>query len=297
VVDLSKLGTERRNEATFGLDTMSVSQACNIMNAEDHKVADAVQQQLPQIQALITQTIECLKKGGRLIYLGAGTSGRLGVLDAAECVPTFGVSPDLVVGLIAGGMKAMTVAVEGAEDDAALGRQDLIDLKLTPHDMVVGIAASGRTPYVIGALDYAREIGASTGAISCNKDAEISKHATYPIEVDCGPEFLTGSTRLKSGTAQKLILNMISTISMIGIGKVYNNLMVDVKPTNEKLVARAKRIIQEATECSPEVAEQAFEAAGRDVKVAITMVLTGESPEQARSRLAKANGFVREAIK
>jgi N-acetylmuramic acid 6-phosphate etherase len=297
VVDLDKLGTERRNEATFGLDTMSVEQAVNLMNAEDHRVADAVQLQLPEIQAVIEQAIAHFKKGGRLIYLGAGTSGRLGVLDAAECVPTFGVTPDKVVGLIAGGMKAMTVAVEGAEDDAALGRQDLIDLNLTPNDMVVGIAASGRTPYVIGALDYAREIGAGTGTISCNKDAEISKHADYPIEVDCGPEFLTGSTRLKSGTAQKLVLNMISTISMIGIGKVYNNLMVDVKPTNEKLVARAKRIIVEATGCSAEQAAAAFEGSNHDVKVAIVMVLADTDAAGAKDRLAKADGFVRDAIK
>lgn len=297
MVNLDNLGTERRNAATFGLDQMSVGDAVRLMNAEDMQVATAVSKQLPQIQAVIEKTIASFKAGGRLIYLGAGTSGRLGVLDAAECVPTFGVSPDLVVGLIAGGMKAMTVAVEGAEDDAALGRQDLIDLHLTPNDMVIGIAASGRTPYVIGALDYAREIGASTGTISCNLNAEISKHAELPIEVDCGPEFLTGSTRLKSGTAQKLILNMISTISMIGIGKVYNNLMVDVKPTNEKLVARAKRIIVEATECSPEVAAQAFEDSGRDVKLAIVMVLTGDTAEGAKARLTKADGFVREAIK
>lgn len=297
MVNLDKLGTERRNEATYGLDQMSVAQACQLMNAEDQRVAIAVSKALPEIQKVIEQTIQCLKKGGRLIYLGAGTSGRLGVLDAAECVPTFGVTPDKVVGLIAGGMKAMTVAVEGAEDDAVLGKQDLIDLNLTPNDMVIGIAASGRTPYVIGALDYAREVGAPTGTISCNLDAEISKHADYPIEVDCGPEFLTGSTRLKSGTAQKLILNMISTISMIGIGKVYNNLMVDVKPTNEKLVARAKRIIQEATECSPEVAAQAFENSGHDVKLAIVMVLTDDDAAGARARLTKADGFVREAIK
>jgi len=297
MVNLDSLGTERRNEATFGLDEMSVSQACSLMNAEDHRVADAVQKQLPQIQAVIEHTIAAFKKGGRLIYLGAGTSGRLGVLDAAECVPTFGVTPDKVVGLIAGGMKAMTVAVEGAEDNAELGKQDLIDLKLTPNDMVIGIAASGRTPYVVGALDYARSIGATTGSISCNLNAEISKHADYPIEVDCGPEFLTGSTRLKSGTAQKLILNMISTISMIGIGKVYNNLMVDVRPTNEKLVARAKRIIGDATGCTPEDAAKAFEASGHDVKVAITMVLTGDDAQGARNRLEKANGFVKEAIK
>lgn len=297
MVKIDHLGTERRNEATFGLDTMSVPQAAKLMNAEDHLVADAVEKQLPEIEKVIEATIASLKAGGRLIYLGAGTSGRLGVLDAAECVPTFGVSPDLVVGLIAGGMKAMTVAVEGAEDNAALGRQDLVDLDLKPVDMVVGIAASGRTPYVIGALDYAREVGATTAAVSCNLHAEISKHADIAVEVDNGPEFLTGSTRLKSGTAQKLILNMISTISMIGIGKVYNNLMVDVKPTNEKLVARAKRIIEEATGCPADEAALAFEESGRDVKVAITMVLTGEDAEGAKVRLAKANGFVREAIK
>ncbi|KKJ71124.1 N-acetylmuramic acid-6-phosphate etherase, partial [Enterococcus faecium MRSN 4777] len=195
------------------------------------------------------------------IYMGAGTSGRLGVLDAAECVPTFGVEPEMVIGLIAGGEEAMTVAVEGAEDSYELGQEDLIKLNLTKNDIVIGIAASGRTPYVIGGLDYAKSIGAVTGTISCNKQAEISKHADFPIEVDAGPEFLTGSTRLKSGTAQKLILNMISTISMIGIGKVFNNLMVDVKPTNEKLIERSKRIIMQATEADYETAEKYFEEA------------------------------------
>jgi len=297
MVNLDKLITERRNEATFGLDQMSVAEACTLMNAEDQLVAAAVAKALPEIQKVIECAISCLKSGGRLIYLGAGTSGRLGILDAAECVPTFGVTPDKVVGLIAGGMKAMTVAVEGAEDNAALGKQDLEDLNLKKNDMVVGIAASGRTPYVIGALDYAREVGAPTSTISCNPNAEISKHADYPIEVDCGPEFLTGSTRLKSGTAQKLILNMISTISMIGIGKVYKNLMVDVKPTNEKLVARAKRIIAEATECSPEIAAKVFEESGHDVKLAIVMALTDDNAAGARVRLTKAQGFVSEAIK
>ena len=241
-------------------------------------------------------TIASFKKDGRLIYMGAGTSGRLGVLDAAECVPTFGVEPEMVVGLIAGGEQAMTVAVEGAEDDIELGAQDLKDLKLTENDMVIGIAASGRTPYVIGGLDYARSIGASTGTIACNKGAEISKHADLPIEVDCGPEFLTGSTRLKSGTAQKLILNMISTISMIGIGKVYNNLMVDVKPTNEKLVERSKRIIMQATEADYETAARYFEAADQNVKLAIVMILTDSTKEVAAEKLIQAGGFVKKTM-
>lgn len=296
MINLENLTTERRNETTFGLDEMSVSQAVKLMNQEDHKVADAVADQLPQIEKVVEATIAGFKKGGRLIYMGAGTSGRLGVLDAAECVPTFGVEPEMVVGLIAGGEKAMTVAVEGAEDNAELGAQDLKDLQLNEHDVVIGIAASGRTPYVIGGLDYARSIGAATGTVACNKDAEISKHASMPIEVDCGPEFLTGSTRLKSGTAQKLILNMISTISMIGIGKVYNNLMVDVKPTNEKLVERSKRIIMQATEADYETAAHYFEAAEQNVKLAIVMILTNSDKEAASEKLVQADGFVRKTL-
>lgn len=296
MINLENLTTERRNETTFGLDEMSVAQAVYLMNQEDHKVPDAVADQLPQIEKVIEATIAAFKKGGRLIYMGAGTSGRLGVLDAAECVPTFGVEPEMVVGLIAGGEQAMTVAVEGAEDDAELGAQDLKDLHLTENDMVIGIAASGRTPYVIGGLDYARSIGAATGTIACNKGAVISQHAEMPIEVDCGPECLTGSTRLKSGTAQKLILNMISTISMIGIGKVYNNLMVDVKPTNEKLVERSKRIIMQATEADYETAARYFEEAEQNVKLAIVMILTDSTKDEAAEKLIQADGFVKKAI-
>ena len=292
-INLENLTTERRNEQTFGLDEMSITQAVNLMNQEDQKVAQAVSKELCNIELVIEQTIESFKKGGRLIYMGAGTSGRLGVLDAAECVPTFGVEPEMVVGLIAGGEAAMTVAVEGAEDSLELGREDLINLHLTENDMVVGIAASGRTPYVIGGLDYARSIGAKTATISCNKDAEISKHADFPIEVDAGPEFLTGSTRLKSGTAQKLILNMISTISMIGIGKVFNNLMVDVKPTNEKLVERSKRIIMQATDVDYETAEKYFDEAEQNVKLAIVMILTDSDKNAAQEKLVDANGFVK----
>lgn len=292
-INLENLTTERRNEQTFGLDEMSITQAVNLMNQEDQKVAQAVSKELCNIEPVIEQTIESFKKDGRLIYMGAGTSGRLGVLDAAECVPTFGVEPEMVVGLIAGGEAAMTVAVEGAEDSLELGREDLINLHLTENDMLVGIAASGRTPYVIGGLDYARSIGAKTATISCNKDAEISKHADFPIEVDAGPEFLTGSTRLKSGTAQKLILNMISTISMIGIGKVFNNLMVDVKPTNEKLVERSKRIIMQATDVDYETAEKYFNEAEQNVKLAIVMILTDSDKKTAQEKLVDANGFVK----
>ncbi|MGM0173392.1 N-acetylmuramic acid 6-phosphate etherase [Enterococcus sp. DIV0800] len=296
MINLENLTTERRNETTFGLDEMSVAQAVHLMNQEDHKVPDAVADQLPQIEKVIEATIAAFKKDGRLIYMGAGTSGRLGVLDAAECVPTFGVEPEMVVGLIAGGEQAMTVAVEGAEDNAELGAQDLKDLHLTENDMVIGIAASGRTPYVIGGLDYARSIGAATGTIACNKGAVISQHAAMPIEVDCGPEFLTGSTRLKSGTAQKLILNMISTISMIGIGKVYNNLMVDVKPTNEKLVERSKRIIMQATEVDYETAARYFDEAEQNVKLAIVMILTDSTKDEAAEKLIQADGFVKKTI-
>lgn len=292
-INLENLTTERRNEETFGLDEMSVAQAALLMNREDQKVAEAVSKELASIEPVIEQTISAFKKGGRLIYMGAGTSGRLGVLDAAECVPTFGVEAEMVVGLIAGGEEAMTVAVEGAEDSYELGKEDLVNLNLNENDMVIGIAASGRTPYVIGGLDYARSVGAMTGTISCNKDAEISKHADFPIEVDAGPEFLTGSTRLKSGTAQKLILNMISTISMIGIGKVFNNLMVDVKPTNEKLVERSKRIIMQATEVDYETAESYFYEADQNVKLAIVMILTNSDKQTAEDKLADANGFVK----
>ncbi|SJZ55683.1 N-acetylmuramic acid 6-phosphate etherase [Pilibacter termitis] len=295
-MNLSNLTTEKRNKNTFGLDEMSVSQALQLMNEEDKKVALAVERELASIEPVIEAVIASFNKGGRLIYMGAGTSGRLGVLDAAECVPTFGVEPHMVVGLIAGGEVAMTTAVEGAEDDLKLGAKDLENLKLTPSDTVVGIAASGRTPYVIGGLDYAKQIGAKTATISCNKNAEISKHADFPIEIDADAEFLTGSTRLKSGTAQKMVLNMISTISMIGIGKVYNNLMVDVKPTNEKLVERSKRIIMEATGADYEVAQSYFHQADEDVKLAIVMILTNSTKEVAKEKLIKAKGFIKKTL-
>lgn len=259
MLDLSRLTTETRNPQTMRLDELSTAEVLEIMNHEDQTVAQSVQKALPQITQAVDQIVKNFKQGGRLFYMGAGTSGRLGVLDAAECVPTFGTDPEMVQGLIAGDEKAMTVAVEGAEDSLTLGPADLKKRHLTDKDTVVGIAASGRTPYVIGGLDYARAMHAATISLACNADAEISQHAEIAIEVPVGPEVLTGSTRLKSGTAQKLVLNMLSTVSMIGIGKVYKNLMVDVKPTNAKLVERSKRIIMQATDADYETAATVFE--------------------------------------
>lgn len=295
-MDLTKLTTETRNEKTMQLDQMSIREVLQQMNEEDKKVPEAIGSALPQIELAVAAIIDSFQQEGRLIYMGAGTSGRLGVLDAAECVPTFGVSPEMVVGLIAGGEKAMVEAVEGAEDSLTLAEEDLKRLNLTSKDTVVGIAASGRTPYVIGGLKYADTVGAATVSLACNKDAEISKHSQIPIEVQVGPEVLTGSTRLKAGTAQKLVLNMLSTCSMIGIGKVYQNLMVDVLPTNEKLEERAKRIIMQAAECSYADAERVFEASGHQVKLAIVMLLTESEKEEAERRLEEANGFIRTAV-
>lgn len=295
-VEINQLTTEKRNPNTMHLDQMSVGQVLELMNKEDQQVPEAIAEALGQIEAAVETIIQSLKAGGRLIYFGAGTSGRLGVLDAAECVPTFGVSPDLVVGLIAGGDKAMVEAVEGAEDSLTLAEEDFKKLKLNANDTVVGIAASGRTPYVIGGLQYAQSIGTKTVSIACNQQAKISGFAQIPIEVDCGPEVLTGSTRLKAGTAQKLILNMLSTVSMIGIGKVYQNLMVDVQATNEKLEERSKRIIMAGTECSYEEAASYFEAANHKVKVAIVMILTNLDATEASRKISAANGFVNQVL-
>lgn len=295
-MQLDKLTTERRNPNTINLDQMSVKEVLQKMNEEDQKVPEVIKEVLPQIEKAVNKIIESFNNDGRLIYMGAGTSGRLGVLDAAECVPTFGVSPEMVIGLIAGGETAMTNAVEGAEDSRDLGKEDLEKLALNPRDIVVGIAASGRTPYVIGGLEYASEIGAQTVAISCNLNAAISTYSQIPIELDCGPEVLTGSTRLKAGTAQKLILNMLSTTSMVGVGKVYQNLMVDVQATNEKLEERSKRIIMQATDCSEAEAVSAFKVAKKNVKLAIVMILTGENVEGAENRLKEAKGFIHHSI-
>ncbi|MCP1225633.1 N-acetylmuramic acid 6-phosphate etherase [Sebaldella sp. S0638] len=293
---LENLMTEKRNPKTQNLDQMTPGEFLRIMNEEDGKVAEAVKETLPDVEEAVKTIIKNLKKGGRLIYMGAGTSGRLGVLDAVECSPTFGTT-DEVQGIIAGGESAFIKAIEGAEDSKELAEKELKELNIRNNDIIVGIAASGRTPYVIGGLEYAHGIGAATVAVSCNKNAEISKYADVAIEVDCGPEVLTGSTRLKAGSAQKMILNMISTASMVGVGKVYGNLMVDVRATNEKLVERAKRIVMEATGASYEEAEKTLVAAKWHVKTAIVMILAGCGYEEAVQRLEKAEGFVREAIK
>lgn len=293
---LENLTTEARNEKTMNLDEMSIVEFLTTMNKEDEKVAKAVNDEIPSIAKAVEAIIEVKKQGGRLIYIGAGTSGRIGLLDAVECPPTFGTNPEEVLGLMAGGEKAFIKAVEGAEDSKDLGKEDLQNIGLTNGDIVVGIAASGRTPYVIGALEYARSIGAPTVAVSCNKGSDIGRIADISIEVVAGPEVLTGSTRLKAGTAQKLICNMLSTASMVGVGKVYGNLMVDVQLTNEKLVERAKRIVMEATSCTYDTAEEYLEKTNSNSKLAIVMILTGLSYEESLQRLEKTKGFVRQAI-
>lgn len=288
--------TESRNERTANLDLMGAEEFLYVMNDEDQKVAGAVRAAVPQIAEAVELIRGSLRNGGRLIYMGAGTSGRLGVLDASECPPTFGTDPGMVVGLIAGGPQALTTAIEGAEDSAELGVEDLKAIALTDKDTVVGIAASGRTPYVIGGLDYANGIGANTVSVASNPGAAMSSHADVAIEVDNGPEVLTGSTRLKAGTSQKLVCNMLTTGSMVGLGKVYGNLMVDVKPSNVKLVDRAIRIIQEATGADRSEAEAAFEASGHRPKVAIVAILADTDIATAEQLLENNQGFVRAAV-
>ena len=296
MLDLATLTTETRNVDTMDLDRMTPEEFVRVMNREDHKVAEAVEKVLPQIAQTITWAVEALKKGGRIIYVGAGTSGRLGILDAAECPPTFGVSSDMVVGVIAGGTEALTKAVEKAEDSDRLCEEDLKKIRLSEKDLVIGLATSGRTPYVVYGLRYAGQMGCRTVGISCNADAWISEEAGLAIEVVTGPEVLTGSTRLKAGTAQKMILNMISTGSMAGIGKVYQNLMVDVQQSNEKLMIRARNITMEATGCTAEEAERVLKAAGGYVKKAILMILLECDSGEADRALEKADGHIRKAL-
>ena len=296
-LNLKNMSTETRNQNTMNLDIMTPLEVVTVMNNEDAKVPEAIKPALPNIAQCVTWAIESSEAGGRIIYMGAGTSGRLGVLDAVECPPTFGVAPEVVVGLIAGGEKAFVKAVEGAEDSRELGREDLVNIELQKRDIVIGIAASGRTPYVLGGLAYAQEVGCHTVGISCNPGSAVGAAAELAIEVVPGPECLTGSTRLKSGTCQKLILNMISTATMVGCGKAYQNLMVDVMQTNEKLVVRAQNIVMEATGCDRETAREKIGLAGGNAKTAITMILADCDAEEAKARLAKAKGHVREAIK
>ncbi len=296
-LNLNNMSTETRNPNTMELDMMSPLELVTTMNREDARVPEAIKPALPQIAQCVEWAIASIEAGGRIIYMGAGTSGRLGVLDAVECPPTFGVAPELVVGLIAGGERAFVKAVEGAEDSRELGQEDLVNIHLAPNDIVIGIAASGRTPYVLGGLAYAKETGCHTVAISCNPGSAIGQAAELAIEVVPGPEVLTGSTRLKAGTCQKLILNMISTATMVRTGKAYQNLMVDVMQTNEKLRVRAQNIVMEATGVSRETATEKIDEAHGSAKTAITMILADCTLEEATRRLEQSRGHVREAIR
>ena len=295
MVNLNGIVTETRNEKTKEIDLLSVEEILKIMNEEDLNVVAAIKNAIPQIEALINETIKAYKNGGRIIYIGAGTSGRMGLMDAVEVVPTF--NSERFVGLIAGGDMAFVKAVEGAEDSKELCVNDLKGIELNEKDFVIGIAASGRTPYVIGGLDYARSIGCKTGCVCCNFNTEIGKHCDYPIELSAGPEILTGSTRLKSGTCQKIVLNMISTVTMVKSNKVFGNLMVDVRATNEKLVERCHRIVMEATGCDHDTAHRALSETNNSCKDAIVMVLLNVSAEEARAKLEKAEENVRNALK
>jgi N-acetylmuramic acid 6-phosphate etherase len=293
---LEELTTELPNEETQQLDRLSVREILRLMNEEDKKVPFAVERVLDQVADAVELIAASLENGGRLFYFGAGTSGRLGILDASECPPTFGTDPEMVQGVIAGGPAAMVRAIEGAEDSPELGRQDVHTYGVKAGDVVVGIAASGRTPYVIGALREARRLNAATIALSCNEHAVIDAFADVAINVVVGPEVLTGSTRLKAGTAQKLVLNMLTTATMIKLGKVYGNLMVSVQATNVKLRERVKRIVMEVTGASYAEAERLAELANGDAKTAIVMKLTGRGAEEARRLLDEAGGRIRDVL-
>jgi len=290
------LTTEMRNKASMDIDKKSTFEMLQIINEEDKKVAYAVENVLEDVAYAVDLIYKALKSGGRLFYVGAGTSGRIGIMDSSECVPTFMVSEDLIQTIMAGGKQAIMHAVEGAEDNEYQGGLDVIERKVTDKDVVIGITASGRTPYPIGALKEAQSIGAHTISLTCNKAAMISKHADCSIEVIVGPEILTGSTRMKAATSHKMILNMISTSVMIKLGKVYENLMVDVNANNVKLKERAKRIVMDITNSTYEEAEEVLEKTGYQVKVAVVMMLTQTSYEQAKYSLLEHKGYVREAI-
>lgn len=293
--NLKKLTTETRNPNSLDLDMLSPLEVVSLMNAEDQKVAIAIQVKLPQIGQAVEILIQQLNLSGRAIYFGAGTSGRLGVLDASEIPPTFS-SSNQFIGLMAGGDFALRNSIEGAEDSKDLCIEELKALKFNSNDVAIAIAASGRTPYCIGGLEYAKSLGAKTISITCNPNAVMSKLADVAIDIEVGPEVLTGSTRLKSGTSQKMVLNMLSTATMVGLGKTYSNLMVDVNPSNIKLVDRAARIIMEATSCDKASADQALQESGLKVKLAIVMILKKCDPLKAQTLLDKYNGSVRKAI-
>lgn len=296
MVNLEGIATEKRNTSTLLIDELSTIDMLTLINNEDKTVPLAIEKILPDIAMAVDLITKQLQSGGRLFYIGAGTSGRLGVLDAAECPPTYGVSPDLVQGIIAGGTPALLKAQEGAEDSLELCKKDLKEKDFSKNDIMVGIAASGRTPYVIGGLEYAKSIGAPTISIACSPNSEIAKLADIPLTVVTGPEVITGSTRMKAGTAQKLVLNMLSTGTMIKLGKVYSNLMVDLMATNRKLEERSIRIVMEATGENREISQKALAACKGKAKTAIFMLLSGLTPEEATTALDNSNGFVSKAL-
>ncbi len=293
---LSQMITEQRNPNSQNIDQLSPLEIVQIINQEDKQVAVAVEKCLPQIALAVEKIEHAFLNGGRLVYIGAGTSGRLGVLDASECPPTYGVPPEMVVGIIAGGERALRHPIEGAEDNREQGKEDLQAVNFNEKDVLVGIAASGRTPYVIGALEYARSLGATTVAIASNPQSAMAQIADIAIETVVGAEVLTGSSRMKSGTAQKLVLNMLTTAAMVRIGKCYQNLMVDVQASNEKLKARAIKIVMEATDCSQVEAEQTLKVAENNAKLAIMMILSQLDKTATEQLLAKHQGRLRSAL-
>lgn len=296
IQQLATMSTEARNTASQQLDQLNSLQLVQLINQADQQIASNLIPALPQVAQAVDHIVTAFAAGGRLIYLGAGTSGRLGILDAVECPPTYSVPDTQVVGLIAGGANAIYKAVEGAEDDPALGEADLKRINFSAHDLLVGIAASGRTPYVLGALAYAKSIGATTVAISCNADAPVLAAADVAICAEVGPEIVTGSTRMKAGTAQKMLLNMLSTAAMVRSGKVYQNLMVDLHASNQKLVARAIRIVMQATDCDIQTAQQALETSQMSAKLAILHLLSGQPVARCKEQLQQQKGFVRNAL-
>lgn len=294
---LSTLITEQRNPNSMHVDSLSALEIVQLMNEEDKQVPLAIEKCLPQIAQVVECIVSAFQQGGRLVYIGAGTSGRLGVLDASECPPTFGVSPEMVKGIIAGGERALRHPIEGAEDSKAQAVVDLQTIQFSSKDVLVGIAASGRTPYVIGALEYAKSLGSVTVSIASNPNSAMANIVDIAIDTVVGPEVLTGSSRLKSGTAQKLVLNMLTTASMILMGKCYQNLMVDVQASNEKLKARAIRIVMQATDCDKTVAEDTLKLAEQNAKLAIMMILSGLERPQAEALLEKNQGKLQLALK
>ncbi|WP_049384148.1 N-acetylmuramic acid 6-phosphate etherase [Haemophilus parainfluenzae] len=294
---LSTLITEQRNPNSMHVDSLSALEIVQLMNEEDKQVPLAIEKCLPQIAQAVERIVAVFQQGGRLVYIGAGTSGRLGVLDASECPPTFGVSPEMVKGIIAGGERALRHPIEGAEDSKAQAVVDLQTIQFSSKDVLVGIAASGRTPYVIGALEYAKSLGSVTVSISSNPNSAMANIVDIAIDTVVGPEVLTGSSRLKSGTAQKLVLNMLTTASMILMGKCYQNLMVDVQASNEKLKTRAIRIVMQATDCDKALAEETLKQADQNAKLAIMMILSGLDRAQAEALLEKHHGKLQLALK